>query len=43
LADFLRNFRQHVPFVDKDRILSDDMAKALRFVQTIEIEKELLF
>ena len=43
LGDFLRNFRQHVPFVDKDRILSDDMAKALRFVQTIEIEKELLF
>jgi histidine ammonia-lyase len=43
LEDFLRNFRQHVPFLDKDRILSVDMANALRFIQTIEIEKDILF
>jgi hypothetical protein len=32
-----------VPFVEADRILATDMAEALRFLQDLDIDLELLF
>lgn len=43
LQQFLDAFRAEVPFVDTDRVLSEDMAKALNFVQTVEIDADILF
>lgn len=43
LQSFLEAFREHVPFVEADRILATDMAEALRFLQDLDIDLELLF
>jgi len=40
---FLENFREQVPFIDKDRILADDIANAKRFLEQTEIDTELIY
>lgn len=43
LTGFLEGFRQEVPFLESDRILSDDIATAKKFLKNVEIDPELLF
>lgn len=43
LQAFLESFRQEVPFIDKDRILADDIAKAKAFLAQTEVDHELIF
>lgn len=43
LMSFLEAFRNKVSFIDKDRILSEDIATAKDFLRNIEIEPEVLF
>lgn len=43
LNAFLESFRIEVPFIDKDRILSKDIAKAKEFIKNTEIDPELIF
>ncbi len=43
LQDFVDNFREVVPFIDKDRILSEDMHRAKAFLNAMEIAPNLLF
>ena len=43
LGDFLEAFRQEVGFIDRDRVLADDIARAKNFLRDIEIEPDILF
>jgi len=43
LSSFLTAFRQEVPFVEADRILSEDMAASEAFLRGLQIETEMLF
>ena len=43
IEEFLDNFRSVVPFIKKDRILSDDIHKAKNFLKEIEIDANLLY
>ncbi len=43
LTGILDAFREVVPFIESDRILSNDIAAAKEFIQNIEIDYELLF
>lgn len=38
LEDFLNTFRAHVPFIDADRLLHNDMAKAEKFLKEVKLE-----
>ena len=38
LESFIHTFRQVVPFIEEDRVLHDDMIKAEKFLQAIELE-----
>ncbi len=38
LEDFLNTFRKDVPFIESDRLLHDDMAKAEEFLKVIDTE-----
>lgn len=37
LEDFMRNFREHVPFIEDDRVLYEDIANAVSFLRTVSI------
>ncbi|MGE0772406.1 MAG: histidine ammonia-lyase [Cyclobacteriaceae bacterium] len=37
LEKFVDNFRQHVPFIETDRLLHDDMVKSEKFLKEIEL------
>ncbi len=43
LESLLEIFREETPFIDKDRILSDDIARAKEFIHNIDIESEIIF
>lgn len=43
LASFMESFRSEVPFIDKDRILADDIARAKAFVANMEVDEDLIF
>jgi len=43
LQSFLEAFRSEVPFIDKDRVLSDDIARAKDFIKNMEVESEIMF
>ena len=43
LMSFLDAFRDKVSFIEKDRVLSEDIRAAKNFLQNIEIEPEVLF
>lgn len=43
IESFIETFRQEVPFIDKDRILSEDIARAKAFIADLEIDSELIF
>lgn len=38
LEDFLNNFRQHVPFIESDRLLHNDMVVAEKFLKDLKLE-----
>lgn len=40
---FVASFREEVSFMDVDRILHDDIENAVRFIQTMEIDTEVLY
>ena len=40
---FLESFREEVPFIDEDRILSRDIAKAREFIQNLQLDTDLIF
>jgi histidine ammonia-lyase len=42
IEDFISNFRASVPFIEKDRIISHDIAAAKAFLQGLEIDDALL-
>ncbi len=37
LEDFLYNFREHVPFIEDDRVLHDDIVKAEAFLKEVKL------
>ncbi|UII29838.1 histidine ammonia-lyase [Fulvivirga ulvae] len=37
LEDFMRNFREHVPFIEDDRVLYEDIANAVGFLRTVSL------
>lgn len=39
----LEGFREEVPFIDKDRIISEDIHKAKSFIANLEVDTELIF
>jgi histidine ammonia-lyase len=43
LESFLVSYRQEVPFVSEDRLLSLDIFKTIEFINSLSIENELLF
>jgi histidine ammonia-lyase len=43
LESLLAAFRETAPFVDEDRLLANDIHAAVAFVQSFEIDSELLF
>jgi histidine ammonia-lyase len=43
IEEFLEEFRSVVPFIDKDRILSEDIHRAKAFLSEVEVEYDLLF
>lgn len=38
LEELVDNFRRHVPFIEKDRLLHDDMVKAERFLKELKLD-----
>ncbi len=43
LSSFLESFRAEVPFIDKDRILAEDIARAKEFIANMEVDADLIF
>ena len=43
LTAILSSFRADIPKVTEDRILHDDIKKAIKFIQTLELENDVLF
>ena len=43
LETFLQAFRNEVPFVEKDKFLHEDINKAIKFLQGLNVDNELLF
>lgn len=43
IESFLSLFRRDVPFVNEDRILHDDIQKAINFIETLQIETSELY
>jgi histidine ammonia-lyase len=39
----LASFRTEIPKVIEDRVLHNDIEKAIKFIQTLELENEVLF
>ena len=43
LAALLSSFRSEIPKVTEDRVLHNDIDKAIKFIQTLELENDVLF
>lgn len=43
IENILESFRQEVPFIEKDRIISKDIHKAKKFIENLEIDTDLIF
>jgi histidine ammonia-lyase len=43
LMAILASFRTEIPKVIEDRVLHNDIEKAIKFIQTLELENEVLF
>lgn len=43
IQSFMESFRSGVPFIDKDRVLAEDIARAKEFVQSLEVDADLIF
>ncbi len=43
IESFLATYRRDVKFVNNDRILADDIHKSVAFIQTLNIENDVLF
>ncbi|PQB04318.1 histidine ammonia-lyase [Aureitalea marina] len=43
VESFLSSYQEVVPFVDEDRLLSDDIQASVNFLQSLTIESDLLF
>tara|TARA_R110001592_G_scaffold162584_2_gene396081 strand:- start:232555 stop:234072 length:1518 start_codon:yes stop_codon:yes gene_type:complete len=43
LESFLSAFREEVPFIEEDRIIQKDIVKARAFIDSLNLERELLF
>ena len=43
LISILSSFRSEIPKVTEDRVLHNDIEKAIKFIQTLELENEVLF
>ena len=43
LTAILSSFRSEIPKVIEDRVLHNDIEKAIKFIQTLELENEVLF
>lgn len=43
LMNFIKSFRQDVPIVNEDRVLHNDMAKAVEFIKNLELQDDLLW
>ena len=43
LQSFLESFRSEVDFIERDRIIATDMAKARAFIAGIDIDPELIY
>jgi histidine ammonia-lyase len=43
LTSILSSFRSEIPKVTEDRVLHNDIEKAIKFIQTLELENEVLF
>ena len=43
LESLLTTYREVVPFVEEDRLLSDDIEKTIQFLEQFSIDNELLF
>jgi histidine ammonia-lyase len=43
LVSFLSAFREEVPFIEEDRIIQKDIVKARAFIDSLNLEREVLF
>ncbi|MDZ7846094.1 MAG: aromatic amino acid lyase [Owenweeksia sp.] len=43
LESFLQSFREVVPFIHHDRVLSKDISMAKDFLNSVEVDPELMF
>ncbi len=43
IEGFLAAYREEVPFVEEDRILHNDIEASVRFIQSLEIDSDLIF
>lgn len=43
IQSFMESFRSEVPFIDKDRVLAEDIARAKEFAQSLEVDADLIF
>ncbi len=43
IETILESFRQDVPFIESDRIISEDIQKAKSFIENLEIDTDLIF
>ena len=43
IESFIKNYREDVPFVDEDRLLSEDIQASIIFLRSLSVENDLLF
>jgi histidine ammonia-lyase len=43
IESFLKPYRSIVPFIENDRLMADDIHASVAFLQTLEIDSEILF
>ncbi|MDP2687614.1 MAG: histidine ammonia-lyase [Aequorivita sp.] len=43
VESFLKPYRSIVPFIENDRILADDIHASIAFLQTLDVDSEILF
>ena len=43
IEQFLKAFRKEISFMTDDRVMHDDMLITLRFLQTLELDSDVLF
>ena len=43
LESFLSAFREDIPFIEEDRIIQKDIMKARKFIDSLNIDSQVLF